>query len=75
MTGGRVAAMVGLGILLPGIGALIPTIELGLGKDSDCAGLIEAAKRPAPAPNNQAGSPPANNQKAAVPNPDAAPRR
>jgi uncharacterized protein involved in outer membrane biogenesis len=75
VTGGRVAAMVGLGILLPGIGALIPTIELGLGKDSDCAGLIEAAKRPAPAPNNQAGSPPANNQKAAVPNPDAAPRR
>lgn len=58
VTSGRVAAMVGLGILLPGVGALIPTIELGLGKDSDCAGLIAAAK---------SAGPPPGEQKAAVP--------
>jgi uncharacterized protein involved in outer membrane biogenesis len=48
VSGARVSAMVGLGILLPGIGALIPTIELGLGEDSDCRGLIAAAKRAGP---------------------------
>jgi AsmA family protein len=77
-TSGRVAAMVGLGILLPGIGALIPTIELGLGKDSDCAGMIAAAKRVDPvsgaqngaAPfsgNQNARAAPPGSQKAAVP--------
>jgi uncharacterized protein involved in outer membrane biogenesis len=58
VTAGRVAAMVGLGVLLQGVGALIPTIELGLGKDSDCAGLIAEARRAAP---------PSANQKAAAP--------
>jgi uncharacterized protein involved in outer membrane biogenesis len=68
VTTGRVAAMVGLGILLPGIGALIPTIELGLGKDSDCAGLIAAAKRVDPATGAQKTVvPPSVDQKAAVP--------
>ena len=66
-TSGRVAAMVGLGILLPGIGALIPTIELGLGKDSDCGGVIASAKRVDPEPGAQRTMvPPAGNQKAAV---------
>jgi uncharacterized protein involved in outer membrane biogenesis len=65
VTAGRVAAMVGLGILLPGIGALMPTIELGLGKDSDCAGLIAAAKRVDPVTGAQKQVvPPSGNQKA-----------
>jgi uncharacterized protein involved in outer membrane biogenesis len=65
VTAGRVAAMVGLGILLPGIGALIPTIELGLGKDSDCAGLIAAAKRADPVTGAQKQVvPPSGDQKA-----------
>jgi uncharacterized protein involved in outer membrane biogenesis len=65
VTAGRVAAMVGLGILLPGIGALMPTIELGLGKDSDCAGLIAAAKRADPVTGAQKQVvPPSGNQKA-----------
>jgi hypothetical protein len=67
VTSGRVAAMVGLGILLPGIGALIPTIELGLGKDSDCTGLIAAAKRVDPASGAQIGAAPSSgNQKGGV---------
>jgi uncharacterized protein involved in outer membrane biogenesis len=67
----RVAAMIGLGILLPGIGALIPTIELGLGKDSDCAGLIAAAKRAVPAAGLDAGGPKPGEQKAGIPKPPA----
>jgi uncharacterized protein involved in outer membrane biogenesis len=54
----RAAAMVGLGILLPGLGALIPTIELGLGEDSDCRGLITAAKRAGPGAPKAAEAPP-----------------
>jgi uncharacterized protein involved in outer membrane biogenesis len=53
VTAGRVAAMVGLGVLLSGIGALVPTIEFGLGKDSDCDGLIAEAKRVDPATGQQ----------------------
>jgi uncharacterized protein involved in outer membrane biogenesis len=71
VTTGRVAAMVGLGILLPGIGALIPTIELGLGKDSDCAGLIAAAKRVDPVTGAQKQVvPPSGNQKAGKASPE-----
>jgi uncharacterized protein involved in outer membrane biogenesis len=40
VAGGKAAAAIGLGALLGPLAALIPTIELGLGKDSDCAGLI-----------------------------------
>lgn len=39
------AAAAALGALLTPVGALIPFIELGLGKDSDCAGLIRQARR------------------------------
>jgi len=46
-TGARVGAMAVLGALLTPLAALIPTIELGLGKDSDCAGLIDSAARSA----------------------------
>jgi uncharacterized protein involved in outer membrane biogenesis len=46
-TGVRVGAMAVLGALLTPLAALIPTIELGLGKDSDCSGLIDAAARSA----------------------------
>ena len=42
------AAAIGLGVLLPPIGALIPTIELGLGKDSDCRALIQQARQAVP---------------------------
>jgi len=76
VTGGRVSAMVGLGILLPGIGALIPTIELGLGKDSDCRGLIAAAQRAGPeaaAPAGSRGKP--REQKASLPKPPGNPPR
>jgi uncharacterized protein involved in outer membrane biogenesis len=36
----RGGAAVALGVLLTPLGALIPTIQLGLGEDSDCAKLI-----------------------------------
>jgi len=55
-------------LLLQGVGALIPTIELGLGKDSDCEGLIAEARRAAPLPGDQdPAALPSPNQKAAVP--------
>jgi len=44
ITGGRIAAMIGLGIVATPLAALIPTIELGLGEDSDCKGLIQQAR-------------------------------
>jgi uncharacterized protein involved in outer membrane biogenesis len=40
--GARVGAAALLGALLTPLGALIPTIQLGLGKDSDCNALLEA---------------------------------
>ncbi|HET6521940.1 MAG TPA: AsmA-like C-terminal region-containing protein [Geminicoccaceae bacterium] len=40
----RGAAAVGLGVLIPVIGAVIPFIEPGLGEDSDCRGLIADAE-------------------------------
>ena len=43
-TGARGALMVALGVLLTPLAALIPTIELGLGKDSDCTGLVAQAQ-------------------------------
>ena len=50
----RGAAAVALGVLLTPLGALIPTIQLGLGKDNDCNELItqvshEGANRITPA--------------------------
>jgi uncharacterized protein involved in outer membrane biogenesis len=81
IAGGRVSAMIGLGILLPGIGALIPTIELGLGKDSDCRGLINAAKRAKPedaapaAVHPTAGGAKPSEQKASAPKPVTNPPR
>jgi uncharacterized protein involved in outer membrane biogenesis len=44
--GARVGAAVGLGILLTPLAALIPTIQLGLGEDNDCARLIHAGAVP-----------------------------
>lgn len=44
ITAGRIAAMIGLGIIATPLAALIPTIELGLGQDSDCSALIAEAK-------------------------------
>lgn len=41
----RGAAAVALGALLTPLAAIIPLIELGLGEDSDCAGLIQQANR------------------------------
>lgn len=48
--GARTGASIALGILLTPLAALIPTIELGLGEDSDCKGLIEQARRAAANP-------------------------
>ncbi len=33
-----------LGVLLTPLGALLPTIQLGLGEDSDCAGVVDRAR-------------------------------
>lgn len=42
--GARVGAAVGLGILLTPLGALLPTIQLGLGENNVCAHLIRQAQ-------------------------------
>ena len=67
-TGARGAAMIALGVLLTPLAALIPTIELGLGQDSDCAGLIAQAqavqKNPRKGPVLEKGTPP---QTSAIP--------
>ncbi len=42
----RAGAAVGLGILLTPLGALLPTIQLGIGEDGACAGLLQQAKTP-----------------------------
>ena len=39
----RGAAAVALGVLLTPLAAIIPFVELGLGEDSDCGGLLAAA--------------------------------
>ncbi len=74
-TGARGAAMIALGVLLTPLAALIPTIELGLGKDSDCAGLIAQAqavqKNPRKGPVIDKSLPP---QTSAVPDAGPTPR-
>jgi uncharacterized protein involved in outer membrane biogenesis len=62
---GRTTAAVILGILLTPLAAIIPTIELGLGEDSDCKGLVtevrqKAAERnmPIAIPTKPAAAPP-----------------
>jgi AsmA family protein len=45
----RGAAAVALGVLVTPLAALLPTIELGLGKDNNCAAAIGAMKAGAPA--------------------------
>lgn len=42
--GARGAAAAVLGTLLTPLGALIPTIQLGLGKDNDCGALVQAVR-------------------------------
>jgi uncharacterized protein involved in outer membrane biogenesis len=44
---GRTTAALLLGILLTPLAAIIPTIELGLGEDSDCGGLITQVRKSA----------------------------
>lgn len=53
VVGLKAAAAAALGVVLTPLGALIPTIELGLGKDSDCRALIEQARQAVPAPAQQ----------------------
>ena len=48
--GARGAAAAVLGTLLTPLGALIPTIQLGLGKDNDCGALVQAVKETGGAP-------------------------
>jgi uncharacterized protein involved in outer membrane biogenesis len=60
----RGAAAVALGVLVTPLAALLPTIELGLGKDNNCAGAINAMRAGAPAedvPIEKAARPPASN--------------
>jgi AsmA family protein len=47
----RAGAAAVLGVVLTPLGALIPTIQFGLGKDSDCNALIEAAQQGQPMPS------------------------
>lgn len=74
-TGARGAAMIALGVVLTPLAALIPTIELGLGEDSDCAGLIAQAqaaqKNPRKGPVIDKTRPP---QTSAVPDASPSPR-
>jgi uncharacterized protein involved in outer membrane biogenesis len=58
VVGAKAAASIALGVVLTPLGALIPTIELGLGKDSDCTGLIRQAKQAVPAPQAHKAAPP-----------------
>lgn len=44
---GRTTAAVLLGVLLTPLAAIIPTIELGLGEDSDCKGLVAEVRQKA----------------------------
>jgi len=44
LIGGAAAAV--LGVVLTPLAALIPTIQLGLGKDNNCARLIASASEP-----------------------------
>jgi len=50
VVGARAGAAVGLGILLTPLGALLPTIQLGIGEDGACAGLLASAKVPPSVP-------------------------
>ena len=59
----RAGAAVGLGILNP-LAALLPTIETGPGKDSDCAQLVASVRAPA-----TAGAHPAAAHKSTTPMP------
>jgi len=40
-----------LGVVIPGIGALLPTLQIGLGKDNDCNQLISPAVAATKAPH------------------------
>ena len=56
--GARVGAAVGLGVLLTPLGALLPTIQLGLGEDNSCAPLIRQAETaPSVTPNAPRAAP------------------
>jgi uncharacterized protein involved in outer membrane biogenesis len=64
--GVRAGAAAVLGVVLTPLAALLPTIQLGLGEDNDCAKLL----RPAPAATAKAKAP-----QAAVPAPKPPPRQ
>jgi uncharacterized protein involved in outer membrane biogenesis len=49
----RGAAAAVLGVVLTPLAALIPTIQLGLGKDNNCARLIASASEPPVAPHRR----------------------
>ncbi len=57
----RAGPSVALGVLLTPLAALLPTIQLGLGKDNDCAGSIariEAASKALPGVKTKKAAPP-----------------
>lgn len=62
VVGAKAAVAAALGVVLTPLGALIPTIELGLGKDSDCTGLIQQAQKSVPAPQANKPTPPQPNK-------------
>ncbi|MGH8446173.1 MAG: AsmA-like C-terminal region-containing protein, partial [Solimonas sp.] len=54
----RGGAAIALGVFLTPLAALIPTIQLGLGEDSDCVALIQQARQPVQLPPPQKKPPP-----------------
>jgi AsmA protein len=64
----RAGAAVGLGILNP-LAALVPLIETGPGKDSDCAQLVASVRQPPSAATGQRAAHPPVMSKSAVESP------
>lgn len=61
----RGAAAAVLGVLLTPLGALIPTIQLGLGEDSDCKSLLQDVEAGAKTPTKPVGGKPTVTKNAA----------
>ncbi|MBV8536346.1 MAG: AsmA family protein, partial [Alphaproteobacteria bacterium] len=64
--GARGAVAAALGVLLPPL-AILPFIETGVGKDSDCAGLIQEAQAHAAEQAQAPGAPPQDQTSKPVP--------
>ncbi len=66
-TAARAGAAAGLGALLTPLGALLPTIQFGIGEDNACTGAINEVRRPIEVPSPRAGGTKRTGQGRAVP--------